>query len=74
MSSGGVGEGVQGLDAKGLMASFSNVKERHEHMEPKEFNNDEVYQKNLNEVGRVRALCTILRQRCDYQLPQIGRI
>ena len=56
---GALGEGAQGLDAKGLMASFSIVKERHEHMEPEEFNNDEVYQKNLNEVRRVRALCTI---------------
>ena len=54
-----LGEGAQGLDAKGLMASFSIVKERHEHMGPEEFNNDEVYQKNLNEVRRVRALCTI---------------
>ena len=53
-----MGGGVQGLDAKGLMASFSVVKERHEHMKPEEFNNDEVYQKNLNEVGRVKALCT----------------
>ena len=50
---------MQGLDAKGLMASFSVVKERHEHMKPEEFNNDEVYQKNLNEVGRMRALCII---------------
>ena len=65
---------MQGLDAKGLMASFSNVKERHEHMDPEEFNHDEVYQKNLNEVWRVRALCTILSQRSDYQLPQISLI
>ena len=47
----------QGLDAKGLMATFDAVKKKHEDMKPEQYNKDEIYKRNLIEVCRGPACC-----------------
>ena len=47
--------GEQGLDAKGLMTNFSEIKAQHEKMDAEKFNDDHVYKEKLNEVGPVTA-------------------
>ena len=49
---GGGGGGRQGLSGKALLETFAAVMKEQEKMETKEFNNDETYQKRLNQVRR----------------------